>query len=390
MYSFEQCSDHRTNGSYRWKQPAGSSDIIGMDTADMDYESPPCLRNVLQAVVDENTFNYREVPARYFEAVHDFYLRNYSLDVPDSWMSSAPGTIGAIRMALELFAAHGTKVLMQAPYFGPLKRAIEGAGCRLVLNPLKAEGGSFRLDIESFEETIKKELPSVFLLVNPHNPTGHVFTPEELRQMAAICCHYGVRIISDEVHSLITYDGYAHTPILAVSAEARDISVQIVSVSKAFNMMALPHAIVTIANDKMMEAWKQCLASYSFSYAYNAFTIPAVTAVLAGQADVWRSELNHYLLENRNILFRTFSDYSGLFKPFQPQAGYLMWVDCTNSSMDLNRLDKAFLEETKIRLNNGLDHGLEGRGYIRINFALTKNHLEQALVRMRHFFDGMV
>ncbi len=389
MYSFDQCPDHRVNGSYRWKQPAGAGDIIGMDTADMDFESPPCLRNVLQAVVDENTFNYREIPARYYEAVHSFYSRNYSLNVPDAWMSTAPGTIGAIRMALELFAPRGTKVLMQTPYFGPLKRAIEGAGCEPVLNPLKTEAGRFCLDVESFEETIKTASPSVFLLVNPHNPTGHVFTMEELRQMAAICCRYGVKIISDEVHSLITYDGNKHIPILAVSEEARDISVQVVSVSKAFNMMALPHAIVTIANGKMMEAWKQCLASYSFSYAYNAFSIPAVTAVLAGQADAWRSELNQYLLENRGLLYRAFSDFPGLFKPYQPEAGYLMWVDCANSGLDLDRLDDVFLHGTKIRLNNGSDHGSEGRGYVRINFALTRNHLEQAMTNMRHFFDGL-
>lgn len=385
-YQFDKTLDHRGNGSYRWQQPKGRDDVIGMGTADMDYVSPPCLKDAVKQVWEENTFNYRRVSPEYTQAVIGWYQRTYGLALEKTWLTSAPGTIGAIRIALELYSEKGDYVLLQTPYFFPLKRAIEGAGCRVLLNPMVLQDGRFELDLEEFERQVTTYRPSIFLMVNPQNPTGRVFTQTELERMVEICRKNHVVIISDEVHSLITFDGCQHIPILAATEKARDISVQVMSVSKGFNMMGLPHAIVAIADPDMKARWDAAAASYSFSYAYNAYTMAAVTAVMSGQADDWLREVSAYLKENRDRLVRGLAERQLPLTPYTPEAGFLLWIDCRTSSLDLERLEEEFLNRAGISLNNGLEHGEAGRGFVRINFAVTRENLKIAMERIGHMF----
>lgn len=135
------------------------------------------------------------------------YKRNYGLTVEREWLSNVPSTVGAIRMALSIFAKPGDTVIAQTPLFGPIKNAVEGADQQLIENPLKPVDGHYEIDFEDFEEKIHKYHPSIFLLINPHNPTGRVFTREELERLVDICYENGVRIISDEVHCLISLRG---------------------------------------------------------------------------------------------------------------------------------------------------------------------------------------
>lgn len=380
-YDWNMAPDHRVNGSYRWQQPSDRDDIIGMDTADMDFPCPSCLQDTLQSVWQDNTFNYRGIPDTYYDAVIGWYQRVYNFQVKRPWLSNAPGTIGAIRIALDLYGKPGGKILMQTPYFSPLKRAIDGSGHRIILNPMVQKNGRFELDLNDFEKKINQEHPDIFLMVNPHNPTGRVFSPEELEKMVEICRNNQVVIISDEVHSLVTYDDYRHTPILSVSDAARQTAVQVVSVSKGFNMMGLPHAIVMIADPDKKARWDQCMTSYSYSYAYNAFSIAGVTSVLSGQADEWLKELTVQLQRNRDILAEALRQKSII--PYLPDAGYLLWADCSQTGIVPEKLDQVFFDQAGIRLNNGLDHGEEGRGFVRVNFALTPDHLKEAIRRIQ-------
>lgn len=382
MYQFNKTLDHRRNGSYRWQQPEGRDDVIGMGTADMDYYSPPCLKDAVRQVWEENTFNYRGISPEYIRSVIMWYQKNYGLVLEEEWLTSAPGTIGAIRIALELYSKKDSYVLIQAPYFSPLKRAIEGAGCRVLLNPMALKDGCFALDLDVFEYQVRTFHPSIFLMINPQNPTGRIFTKAELDRMVEICHRNHVVIISDEVHSLITFDGKHHIPILNVSEKARDISVQVMSVSKGFNMMGLPHAIVTIANPEMKAKWDEAVAGYSFSYAYNAYTMAAVTAIMSGQAEDWLQEVTAYLRENRDLLIQSLTEDHLPLIPYAPEAGFLMWIDCRGAGLNLDRLNEEFLSRAGINLNNGLEHGELGRGFVRLNFAVTRETLNTAAERI--------
>ena len=388
-YNFDTTPDHRKNGSYRWGMADMPDDVIGMGTADLDFACAPCIQEVLSPIAAENCYNYRQHSQAYYDAVIGWYQRNYGLTVQQAWLSNVPSTVGAIRMALGIYAKPGDAVLVQTPLFQPVQWAVEGADCRLIANPMRPVGGHYELDFDDFEAKAAQYHPAVYLMVNPHNPTGRVFTRQELERLVDICARYGIRIISDEVHSMILYDGHQHTPILAVNEQARDISVQIVSLSKGFNIMSLPHAIITIANPEMQRAWMRQIAAYSFGYAVNSFSIAAVTAIMQGKADEWLGELTQYLYQNLQETLAFIQDNQLPLIPYRPEGGFLLWLDCREAGIGAEKLDAVFMDRTHIHLDDGeANFGPDGRGYIRINFAVTRQVLRDALGRIRDMFAG--
>lgn len=386
-YNFDHVADHRYDASYRWQQPDGLDDVIGMGTADLDYDCAPCIREALLPVAQENCYNYRQRTARYYNAVTDWYARQYGLHVQQEWLSNVPSTIGAIRMALSIMAKPGDYVLVQTPCFGPISRCIEGSACCQLDNPMQIVNGRYELDFEDFEKKLRWYHPAVFLLVNPHNPTCRVFTKSELERLVSLCATYHVRIVSDEVHSLILYDGVQHTPILSVSAAAQQFAIQVVSLSKGYNIMSLPHAIVTISNDELRAAWDRQIQSYSFGYAVNSFALAAVTTILEGNADMWMQGLQQYLQKNRDDLLHFFAEQQVPVHAFCPQSSFLMWVDCRDLKVPEDQLGQYFLEKAHISLDDGAEFGPDGIGFVRINFAVTNQVLKQAISRMKSCWE---
>lgn len=387
-YNFDETLDHRHNDSYRWAQPEGREDVLGMGTADLDYYCPPCVKEATRKVCEENTFNYRKKPDSYYKAVASWFQRRHGMEIKREWMRELPSTIGSIRLALGAYCKLGDYVLMQTPYFTPIRAAIEGAGCHLLENPMVLKDGRYELDLVDFEEKIKTYRPSMFVLVSPQNPTGRVFTAEELERMVDICEKYRVLILSDEVHFLITYDGHKHIPILDVSEKARRISIQLFSFSKGFNLMSLPFAMLLIADEGLRKRWDDYLIPYDFHYATNSFSIAAVTAIAAGEGDGWLEEATAYLKHNRDLFIQLAEERKLPIIPLKPEAGFLFWIDCRGSGIEPKQLGKMFLEKAGISLNNGLDHGEEGRGFIRLNFGVTEKTLREAVDRMAHVFEA--
>lgn len=386
VFDFDTVGDHRFDGSIRWMQPEGRTDVLGMGTADMDYPCADCIREALRPVWQENTYHYKYKPESYYQAVMRWFRDKYGLPVEKSWISSVPGTIAAICIAIKKFSREGDYVLMQTPYFGPLRNTIEGTGRRFLENPLQLRGDRYEIDFADFERKIADCHPAVFLLINPQNPTGRAFTQEELERMVDICAAHNVRIISDEVHFLVTYDGHKHIPILAVSETARKIAVQIFSFSKGFNMMSLPHGLILIADPQMQQEWQAYLMPYNFHYASNSYAIAAVTAAAGGAGDAWLEAVTEYLKGNRDYFVSEVKRRGLPIRPLVPEAGYLLWIDCRDTGIPPEELGERFLEEAGIQLNNGLEHGQDGRGFIRLNFAVTRACLEEALDRMSRMF----
>lgn len=387
-HNFDITPNHRKNGSYRWDLPGTPDDMIGMGTADLDFCCPPCVKDALEPIAAENCYNYRQRPDEYFDAITGWYSRTYGLEVKKEWLSTVPSTIGAVRMALGIWTKPGDGVICQTPLFQPIDRAVSGADCKLIENPMIIVDGHYEIDFEDFENKIALHRPSMYLMVNPHNPTGRVYTQAELERLVAICDKYNVKIVSDEVHGLILYGENRHTPILAVNETAKRISVQIVSLSKGYNIMSLPHAIITIANDEMQKEWMRQITAFSFGYATNSFAIAAVTSILKGEADEWMTQLTEYLDNNLQETLTFIRENDLPLIPYIPEGGFLLWLDCRNAGIGTKNLDKFFLEKAHIHLDDGEENfGPEGEGFVRINYAVTNAVLKEALERIRAAFN---
>lgn len=389
QYNFDITPDHRKNGSYRWNMPDMPEDVIGMGTADLDYDCAPCIRKALVPIAEENCYNYRQHAEEYYEAVIGWYRRNYGLEVRKEWLSNVPSTIGAVRMALGIYAGAGSGVIVQTPVFNPIVWAVEGADCQLIENPMKIADGKYEIDFEDFEDKIRQFRPSVYLLVNPHNPTGRVFRREELERLVKICAEYQVTIVSDEVHCEVLYGTNRHIPILAVNEKAQEISVQIVSLSKGYNIMSLPHAVITIANEEMQAAWMRQIRAFSFGYAVNSFSIAAVTSIMKGEADEWMKEMTIYLEKNLQEILDFIKENNIPLIPYRPEGSFLLWLDCREAGIGSDHLDRFFMEKAHIHLDDGEENfGKEGRGFIRINFAVTNSVLKEAMQRIKEIFKA--
>ena len=278
-------------------------------------------------------------------------------------------------------------VIMQTPYFTPIRSAIEGAGCCFVTNPMILQDGRYELDFEDFEDKIKKYQPAMYIMVNPQNPTGRVFTQEELEKLVDICYKYHVLILSDEVHDLITYDGHHHIPVMAVSQKAQEISLQLFSFSKGFNLMSLPFAMLIIANADLRKKWDAYLIPFDLHYATNSFSLAVITAIASGKGDEWLNECNAYLKNNRDLFIRLVKEKNLPLRVLVPEASFLFWIDCRETGIEPEKLSQTFLDEAGISLNNGLDHGEEGRGFIRLNFGVTEKTLREGVERMTAMFE---
>ncbi len=359
-------------------------DVIGMGTADLDYYCAPCIKEALVPIAEDNCYNYRQHTDRYYDAVTGWYKRNYGLELTAEMLTNVPSTIGAVRIAIGTFAKPGDAVISQTPLFGPVRSAVDGAGCRLIRNPMKVVGDHYEIDFEDFEAKVKEHKPKILVLVNPNNPTGFVYKKEELERLVDICAENGVLIVSDEVHSLILYGEAKHTPILAACEKAKDISIQIVSLSKGFNIMSMPHAIIAVADPELRAKWNKQIGAHSFGYAVNSFAIEAVTTIMEGKADEWKEELTEYLTKNLEDIFDFIRENDLPLIPFRPQAGFLIWIDCSKAGIGTRNLDKFFMEKAHILLDDGVDNfGPEGEGYVRVNYAVTNAVLHEALDRIK-------
>lgn len=388
VYNFDTTMDHRNNGSYRWGMPDMPEDVIGMGTADLDFNCAPCVREALVPIAEENCYNYRQHSEEYYDAVIGWYRRNYGLAVKKEWLSNVPSTVGAIRMALGIYAKPGDAVIVQTPLFRPISWAAEGADCRLITNPLKPDNGRYEIDYEDFEAKIKQYHPAIYLMVNPHNPTGRVFTREELERLVEICVRNGVKIVSDEVHGLILYGNHRHIPILAVNHQAQEIAVQIMSLSKGYNIMSLPHAIITIADPQMQKEWMRQISAFSFGYAVNSFSIAAVTSIMKGEADEWMRQLTDYLERNLQEVLDFIEENQLPLVPYRPEGSFLLWIDCRKAGIGTKKLNQFFMEKAHIHLDDGEENfGPEGEGFIRINYAVTNEVLKEALLRIKRIFS---
>lgn len=387
-YNFNRTPNLRHNGSRRWLQDinARNGQVIGMGTADLDFQCPPCIQKALQETAEETLFNYRITPDTYYDSMIDFFSRRYGFDIDNDWITGLPGTLPTIRLLLMKFTSPGDRVIMQSPFFNPLKTIVEGSGCELIENPMRLTGTRYELDYEDFEDRIREQRPSVFILVNPQNPTGRVFTREELETLVYICDKYNVLIISDEVHFLVTYDGRKHIPLPALSERARRRSILVFSMSKGFNIMGLTHAITIIPDPDLQASWKEFLRPFDFHYVMNAFSVAGITAAFSREAEEWLGELTEYLQKNRDLLMRELSDPYLPLEPVCPEASFLMWLDCRNSGIDPSALHKVFIDQAGISLDNGLEHGQAGSGFVRINFAVSRRTLSDAIERIKGLF----
>ena len=379
-YNFDEIVERRGTNSYKWDLPK-KEDIIPMWVADMDFKTAPCIIEALKKRVEHGAFGYNFVPDSYYDAVINWFDRRHQWKIQREDILYTSGVVPAISCSLKAMTMPGDKVLIQTPVYNCFFSSIKNNGCEVLENPLSRQGDSYVIDFEDFERKCADEKTTVFLLCNPHNPSGRVWTKEELERMNDICLKHGVKVISDEIHCELTMPGYTYQPFAAVSDACRDNSVVLNSPSKAFNIAGLQIANIVCHQPERRQRINRAL-NINEVCDVNAFGIIALQEAYNNGGE-WLDELKQYLYENYVTLKEFFAEYLPKLEVCRLEGTYLAWVDLSRIELTADEAAQNLLEHAKVLVNSGTMYGQkEGFCYLRINLACPRATLMEGLKRI--------
>jgi cystathionine beta-lyase len=247
-------------------------------------------------------------------------------------------------------------------------------------NELKIVDGKYEIDFEDFEKKAKEA--KVFLFCSPHNPTGRVFTKYELEKLAKICKENGVIIVSDEVHADLVYEGVSHIPIASLK-DAKDITVTLNAPSKTFNIAGIVNAYAIVENDSLRRKFSEVFERFSLTQHTPISLVSTVAAY--EKSDAWLVELLKYLKANHEYILERLEAMPKI-KAMPLEATFLLWLDCRELGFSDEELKEFFVKEVKLGLNTGVSFGKGGAGFMRLNFAVSRSVLEEALDRLKRVY----
>ncbi len=373
---FDQIIDRCGTDSVKWCYYR--EDALPLWVADMDFRAPEPVIRALQERVGHGVFGYGVEPPGLREVIAQRLDRLYHWEVAAESIVFVPGVVPGFNLACQALTHPGDGVLVQTPAYPPILRAPSNASCTRDDAPLVQDAdGRFIVDWEAFEEAIS-ERTRVFILCNPHNPVGRVFSVEELERLLEICLRHGVIICSDEIHCDFVYSGQRHVPVAALGEEAQQHVITLMAPSKTFNVAGLHFAVAIIPNGELRErfcAAKRGLVADPDVLGYVA----ALAAYQDGQP--WLDSVLEYLEANRSFVFEYVRDRLSGLSMSLPEGTYLAWLDCRQAGIPGNA-HEFFLNEAKVALNDGRDYGDVGDGFVRLNFGCPRATLAEALGRM--------
>ncbi len=376
-YNFDQTPDRRPTESLKWNYY--EPDVLPMWVADMDFPAPEVIIQALHERVAHGVFGYPIQMPELIESARDWLHQRYAWDVSADDILLLPGVVNGFNLVAHALAEADMAALIQPPVYPPFLRTPANAGLMRQEAELVYTPQGYVIDFDAFEAAITPQT-GLFILCNPHNPVGRVFTRQELEKMAAICLEHRVVICSDEIHCDLTFDGFPHIPIASLDAEIAQNTITLMAPSKTFNIAGLHCSLAIVPN----RALRQKLQAARRGLVDGVNLLGQVAALAAYQhGQDWLAALLQYLQANRNYLYDYVQRELPGISMIRPEATYLGWLDCRNSRAAADPA-KFFLEKARVGLNDGKDFGRGGEGFVRLNFGCSRALLQQILEQMKH------
>lgn len=374
-YNFDKQIDRRGSMSYKWDttQPG----VIPMWVADMDFKTAPCIIEALKRRVDHGIFGYVNVPDEYYEAVGNWFARRHGWVINPEHVIYTSGVVPAISACLKALTRHGDRVIVMTPAYNCFFSSIRNNGCELSANQLKYHPEGYTIDWDDLEVRASDPKAKVMILCNPHNPSGRVWTRDELLRIAEICIRNDVFVISDEIHCELVYGNAAYTSYATLGDEITQRSVVCISPSKSFNIAGLQIANI-VAPDKTVRAKIDRAINDNEVCDVNPFGVTATIAAY-NEGEEWLEELLRYIKGNIDYLNHFLQEKLPLLQVLPLEGTYLAWIRCIDTGMDGDRLTQFLIENAHVRLNEGSMYGPGGRDFVRMNLACPRPVLAQAL-----------
>lgn len=383
MSSFDEVINRHNTDSIKydfaekWGKP---KDVLPLWVADMDFRAPDQILKAMTEKSEYGIFGYSESRDDYFEVLRSWFERRHGWQIKPEWLVKTPGVVNAICTSVRAFTEKGDSVIIQQPVYYPFENAVTSNGRKLVVSELKYSEGKYTIDFEDFENKIISNQAKLFILCNPHNPVGRVWTREELERLGDICVRHSVIIVSDEIHEDFVYPGHRHSILASLKPEYSQLTVTCTAPSKTFNIAGLQVSNVFIENSELMQKFRDEMSG-SGILGVNIMGITASKAAYR-YGDVWLEELKNYLQKNLGFLREFLNERLPQIRLVEPEGTYLVWLDFRKLGMDDKKLNELIIKKAGLWLDEGTMFGKGGEGFQRVNIACPSSVLENALSKL--------
>jgi len=377
--NFDEVIDRRSSSSLKWR--VYDPDVLPLWVADMDFPSPEPVHAALRRCIEYGIYGYSIDLPELKETICSRLAALQDWDVAPDDIVLLPGLVTGLNLVSRAYGEPGDGILVNTPVYPPFLTAPANQGKRLQCSRQSLRTDSdflhYEIDFDSIEETINP-YTRVFILCNPHNPTGRIYSRDELFRIARICENHDLVLCSDEIHSDLLLGSESHLSIAAIDPAIARRCVTLLAPSKTFNLPGLGCSIAVITNPELRSRFKK--AARGIVPDPNLLGMYAALAAYA-ECEDWRRELIEYLRENRRLVTDFVSQHLPEIRTTQPQATYLAWLDCNNISAGEDPAE-FFLTKARVALNDGREFGPGGEGFVRLNFGCPRSTLREALERM--------
>ena len=389
-YDFDKIIQRRGTNCVKWDEVSDNA-TIPMWVADMDFETAPCIMQALQERLQHGCFGYTFVPESYYDATIQWFHRRHGWAIDRSSFIYTSGVVPAISAIIKAMTNEGDKVLVQTPVYNCFFSSIRNNGCILAENPLKplsqvlphrAEEVRYEVDWEDFEQKCADPAVKVFLLCNPHNPAGRVWTREELEKMGSICLQHGVFVISDEIHCEFTMPGHTYIPFASLSEDFAMNSAVCLSPSKAFNIAGLQIANIIVKDADIRKRVDKAI-NINEVCDVNPFGVIALQAAYTPEGEAWLDELCQYIDGNYQLAKQMLEEALPHCPVTTLEGTYLLWLNIASTGKTSQQVADHLMQHSKVYVNPGTMYGeTAGEGYIRINLATRRSLVEEGIRRI--------
>jgi cystathionine beta-lyase len=360
----------------RREETFGVKDIIPMWVADMDFNTPDFVVESLQKRLEHQIYGYSFRSSEYFQSMISWIKTRHNWTVEKEWISFSPGIVPALNFCTLAFTQAGDNIIVQPPVYFPFFSAAESHGRNLIYNRLTESEGKWDMDYNSLIAGIDSKTKMI-IISNPHNPVGRVWTPEELNNLADICLKNNILIISDEIHCDLVLPGFTHTPMASLSEKIAENTVTLIAPSKTFNLAGLSTSSVIIKNPVLRKSFNRIVDNLHVGNGNIFGNTASIAAYTNGHK--WLDALLDYI--DNNIEF--VKDYCGKMIPeiipVQPEATYMIWLDCRRFGMSGKDLQNFFVHKAGVGMNEGSTFGPGGEGFMRMNLGTTHQTVMKAM-----------
>lgn len=379
MSRFNQIIDRKNTKCYKWdynKEIFGKEDLLSMWVADMDFQAPPEVLEVLQKRVDHGVFGYTGITDSFYDSIIKWMKDRFNWKIKKEWIIATPGIVPSINFAIQTYTEKNDKILIQTPVYYPFFTSIKNNNRILVVSELKLINDHYEMDFENLEKKLADDV-KMMILCSPHNPVSRVWKLEELQRISELCLKNDVLLISDEIHADLILSSNKHNPIPTISKEIADNSLTMFAPSKTFNVAGLSLSFVVISNKKIRVKFQKTMLNLGLHLS-NLFGIEALEASYTyGQK--WLEELLIYIEDNYIFVQQYLQNNIPQIKAIKMEGTYLLWLDCREMGLSQKELVNFFINKAGLALNDGAKFGKGGKGFMRMNLGCSRKLIEQAL-----------